>query len=213
MDFVTGWKNHEPDNGRLSTLLFQGFYRHSQRLNILAVKWFKKYWLSCSNKNINKRVWSKEETLTTGLDEESFNQWQRLCRVQFFLHSWATSSLAAAPPPTPCSWLVPGLLHTSRCCTSPLVQRHTEGASRLMQGENQPTISHHRVPLPVVSGFGRKVRKRRICCFHIIKQVRGIAGTKQGQSTCLLGHHLCFFLFFLACFSSSSYLGFTAFSK
>lgn len=101
-------------------------------------------------------------------------------------------------PPTPCSWLVPGLLHTSRFCTSPPVQRHTEGASRLTQGENQLTNSHHRVPLPVVSGVGRKVRKKRMCCFHIIKQVRGIAGTKQGQSTCWLGHRLClfFFLFF-----------------
>lgn len=105
--------------------------------------------------------------------------------------------LVSRPPPIPCSWLVPGLLHTSRCCTSPLVQRHTEGASRLLQGENQTTISHHRVPLPVVSGVGRKVRKRRICCFHIIEQVRGIAGTKQGQSTCWLGHRLYVF-FWLA---------------
>lgn len=113
MDFVTGWKNHEPDNGRLSTLLFQGFYRHSQRLNILAVKWFKKYWLSCSNKNINKRVWSKEETLTTGLDEESFNQ----------CSSSTVGSRPRQPPPPPDPMLAVGawapphvtLLHVASC--------------------------------------------------------------------------------------------------
>lgn len=100
--------------------IIPGLLQTQSTTQYISCKMIKEILTELFKQNINKRVRSKEETLTTGLDEESFNQWQRLWRVQFFLHSWATSSSAAVPPDPMLvvgAWAPPHvtLLHVASC--------------------------------------------------------------------------------------------------
>lgn len=140
---------------------------------------------------------NKQQSLESEREMSNLVGWRVSQTLTVFPPQSGHFLVSRCPPTTRCSWLVPGLLQVSGCSTSPLVQRHSDGASGLVQG-GKP--ADHFTP-PSSSScrlwVGRKVTKRRICSRHIISKSKGVSVLAGPVNLFGKRIRLCFFFFFL----------------